>query len=237
MLAVNEYQRIPWGQSLYRIGVLGDGSCFFHALLLETDPKYHTMSTKDRRQAVAKLRRQVVQSLTIKDFHTMSSNGTPLYRDLPVQVQRYHKEYYNVDPSEVDRLTRELESYAYQLDSPSVEELRTFLHTFLSFREYIANPTEAVGDELHLLVSRVLDVDVYLTTTQEDGTIGYILHDPELSYTGRRSVIVHKVPNQQHWEAVGQFSDQGLVMLFEPDASVIRQLRKCFEDHWRTLQS
>jgi hypothetical protein len=236
MLAVNEYQRVSWGQNLYRIGVLRDGSCLFHSLLMETDPNYHALSLKAKREAAVALRKKVATSLTIKDFYTMSNNGTPLHRDLPARVQVYQKEHYDVSSADIARISQELEKHAYELPTPTDKDLKEFLQKFLAFREYIANPEESVGDELHLLVSRVLEADVYLTTTEEDGGIGYILHDPELAYEGRRSVIVHKVQGKDHWEAVGQFSEQGLITLFEPGASVIRQLRKCFEDHWATLQ-
>jgi hypothetical protein len=236
MLAVNEYQRITWGQNLCRIGVLRDGSCFFHALLMETDASYHTLSPKERRTAVVDLRRRVADSLTIQDFSTLRSNDRLLCQDLPAQVSRYRREQYDVPLEEVTRLLSDLEVYAYQLPTPTVAGLKSFIQNFLAFRAYITNPDESVGDELHLLVARILEVDVYLTTTQEDGSMGYIYHNPELAYQGRRSIIVHKVPDRSHWEAVGQFSEQGLVTVFEPEDTVIRQLRKCFEDHWLRLQ-
>ena len=236
MLAVNEYHRIPWGQNLHRIGVMSDGSCFFHSLLTSIDPSYCALPVKDKTSKVVAFRKQVASALTIKDFHTLSSHYTPLYKDLPARVQHYHKEHYFVDEKETVRLASELESYAYELKQPTTEEVKKFLQNFLAFREYISNPTEAVGDELHLLVSRVLGVDIYLTTTQEDGSMGYILHDPSRSYQGRSSIVVHKVPNKDHWEAVGQFKETGLMTLFEPTSTVITQLRKCFEDHWTRLQ-
>jgi hypothetical protein len=55
-----------------RTGVIGDGSCFFHAYLRAFHLKYKYMPTKDRREYVQKLRREIADTVDLEKFKTIS---------------------------------------------------------------------------------------------------------------------------------------------------------------------
>jgi hypothetical protein len=236
MLAVNQYEKLNWGDELYRVGVIADGSCFFHALLLTSDPNYVTATSAEKVKIARAFRRRLADELKLIDFLEASSNGTPLYKDLPEAVKKYHQAVYTLPPATRRRLELELNKLYYHptLLDYTQEQLATFLRQFLAFREYIADPQAWVGDELHLLVSRVLDIDIYITKEEDEG-VGYIYNDPELAYKGREGVILYHVGGN-HWEAVGKMTPEGVSTSFPSDDSFILRLRKYNADCWEKLQ-
>lgn len=233
MLAVNDYEKLSWGNNIYRIGVLGNGSCFFHSILTATDKEFHLLDNEEKTTSVVAFRLQIAHSLTLESFLTLSSNGVPLYRDLPREVEKYKSDSFSLDNETIQAIEQEL-NIIYNRLALNVDDLKEFLKTYLAFREYIANPLQFVGDELHLLLSNILELDIYLTGGP-DGGIGYVYHDPVKAYKNRRSIIIFNVGGV-HWETVGQMSDEGIITTFEPSDSIIRQLRHHNEQCWNNLQ-
>lgn len=233
-LAPNHYEKVSWSTDLYRIGVTGDGSCFFHALLTTTDETYLTRSPSERTVMTHELRIQMAAQLTIDDFLSESANGTPLYKDLPQEVSKYQRTIYQLGREQIEQIERELTSLCYHpvFKTFTSEQLSTFLRNYLAFREYISTPGQFVGDELHLLASRTMGVDIYIT--KDEGELGYAYNDPEIAYKDRRSIILLHV-NGNHWEPVGRLVGKALETSFEPTDSIICRLRKYNQDCWARL--
>lgn len=231
-LAPDHYERLSWGDNLYRIGVAADGSCFFHALLMITDADYHKLNETERRERAVNWRKELARTLTIKDFIAPAASGLPLYKDLPEAVLLYKRDNYTMDKTELTAIEQELTQLhdTSPLNTFDQSTLTDFLKLYLAFREYLAAPTQSVGDELHLLLSDRIGYDIYLTAEGDN----YSHHDPAAVYQQRRSLILYNVGGN-HWEPVGQSGEQGLAMMFTPDAIIIQQLRKYNQACWDKL--
>jgi len=219
----------PSGSDHYRLNVLGSGSCFFHSLLTSTEPEYNKQDDLAKSLLSQQLRKELATSLTIQDFLNASCNGTPLYKDLPQSISPYRRNNYTMDPQEVQKLTVELETLKDKLPP----DQGSFLIDFLAFKEYIANPGQDVGDEVHLLASRVLEVDIYITTGVTAGEPGYMLHDPSLTLKGLESVILFN--SGGHWEPVARVKDNITTLLFQADDPLILHLKAYNEECWRRI--
>ena len=223
--------RVKWGPNLYRLPTMGDGSCYFHSLLQCLSPEYREGSAADKRTACSTLRSEIAKSLTFTEFLAPGASGTPLHQDLPQDVQQYEQERYELLQEELDPLVEELNHLQLRhTDS----EFTALLRRFLAFREYIKNPRQDVGDELHLLASRVLNLDIYVSTDEQSESPGYMLSDPRLCFQGRDSVILFHSGN--HWEPIVQLTGGEVTSLFPPQSVIILQLRQYNEDCWRKLQ-
>jgi hypothetical protein len=230
-MELNPQKRVHWGPELYRVEVLGDGSCFFHSLLLSTNPTYHTLDLQTKQTWCQTLRNDIASALTVHDFLDASSNGTPLYKDLPYSIAPYRSNTYTLTQPELQKFTTELEAIRDQLPPDS----HSFLVNFLAFREYLKNSQQSVGDEVHLLASRVLNIDIYLCTDSATNDPGYMLHDPRLAYKNRQSVILFN-SGGCHWEPIVQQVGGQILTVFNPDHQLIRQLRTHSEQCWMHLQ-
>lgn len=223
---------LPWShanQSLYRLPVLGAGSCFFHSLLSSTDPDYLLQEPLTKGLLSNELRKKLASSLTIQDFLSPSSNGVPLYQDLPQNIASYRRNDYTMESSEINKIVLELESLKDTLPADHTD----FLIDYLAFREYIANPGQDVGDEIHLLASRLLDVNIYITTGVSGENPGYMFHDPALTLRDRSSIILFN--SNGHWEPVFRVDNELQTFLFPTDDSLILYLKTHNESCWSNL--
>jgi len=83
LLPVGEFQRLAESSipsifsafELWTVGVLGDGSCFLHALLYAVNSQYRTMNTAERVKLVSALRRDLAALFT-RDVYESLSDGS-----------------------------------------------------------------------------------------------------------------------------------------------------------------
>jgi len=232
VLPAGQSESLPWGEQVYRIGVHGDGSCFFHALLLCTDEEYHGFDDKKQKERAHAFRLGMAASVTLAKFIAPSSTGTPLYQDLPAQVKAYLQPSYELEADTLQQLEQELVKLhdTAPFRTFSEKELAEFVRLYLAFRAYLADPKQSVGDEIHELASQYCDCDIYITAQGDN----YVYHDPSIVYQHRLSIIIYHV-GDNHWEAVGQRVAGGLATSFDPDSVLIQQLRKYNENCWSRL--
>jgi hypothetical protein len=62
-------------QDLVRTGVIGDGNCFFHAVLRATDPGYKRLTTDEKIKAVEQMRSTISKSITQSLYRNLG-NGS-----------------------------------------------------------------------------------------------------------------------------------------------------------------
>lgn len=228
ILSPNSYDKISWGDELYRIGVIGDGNCLFHALLLATDEKYSSAENMEKIKMVSNFRQQLPAKINIIQFALF------VYDDLPSGVNKYlsSAEY----PFDKDKLKEDLEKLLYMKEFSNLadnkEKLSDMLTKYIAFLEYIKNQREHLGDEVSVLLSEILNLDIYITSI-ENGENTFVYNNPETAYKGRRSVILSHV--KQHWEVIGRKTKEGMLVLFEPTDYIIARLRKHNENTWKEI--
>lgn len=228
MLHPDTYEKLNWGENLYRIGVIGDGNCLYHAILLATNNDYLVCSKDDRIQTVRNLREELPSRITIKQF------ADYVYKNVPREVSKYQDLEFEMTESERNRLEEQLEHLCYHepFSSYNEKQLSLFLRQFLGFCEYLRNHNEYLGDDVTILLSHLMNIDIYITSQLEQSHT-FVYNDPEQAYKSRPSIILYH--NHNHWEVIGRGMSNGIQTCFDPEDYFIRQLRKHNEDCWNKL--
>lgn len=65
--------RTPYSENLVRTGTIGDGSCFFHALLYSLSPSYRGRSHSERMNDVVELRGALAEYVTLSRWKELSN--------------------------------------------------------------------------------------------------------------------------------------------------------------------
>lgn len=78
ILNVNEIVKINksiFGENAVRIGTIGDGSCFFHAILTSIDDEYINMNKIERKRKIKELREDLSNSFTEDEYKNLANGN------------------------------------------------------------------------------------------------------------------------------------------------------------------
>lgn len=184
-----------------RIATIGDGSCFFHAVLKGYDQVYQENNEAAFRvELVAKLRRDLAAILGAGDPENPDPEGT--YYDTAVDGHF-------------------LDLAQQQRENP--ELIRTMGVDFsLEGLQALFNSNQDVGEEVYKFVSEMLGVDIYVLR----GTKKDLFPHSNTSTMGelKRSVII--MGNTYHYEVIGIDTPEGFQTMFPSDHPFLVALRK-----------
>ena len=195
---------VPWYEALavVRIGTIGDGSCFFHALLKAFYVPYANNNNYSFRvNLVRKLRRDMAASLEIKD--PASREGKTFYQTAANGSW--------VRLSEQQRLGANLGF------DPSLLAIQTRLNSKVD-----------VGDEVYQFVGDLLGINIYVVKATRNN-LEPILNT---SIKGRYQPSVVIAGNGLHYETVGIYSGPkvGIQTVFYPNDPFLIALRGQIDD-------
>jgi hypothetical protein len=221
MIPTDTYEKIncTWfnipTQEVYRIGTIGDGSCFVHSLLQGYYPPYQTdtLSYNDqpltRTQFVDNLRRDLANQLGLEDpndtdgriYWETAANGT-------------FQDFYDQQEAGDGSLMKDVFGFAIDFSLEGLQKL-------LNSRQYL-------GAEVYQYISDSVEVDIYIMTVDQYDLHPYI--NTSLAGRSRRSVVI--CGNGYHYETVAiQSQRNGLFQtLFDPTDPFIRAIRQQIED-------
>lgn len=203
--------------SVVRIAAIGDGSCFFHAILKAYLPSYQNNNAYDfRTRLVAKLRRDLALTLQLIDprmipvdektkrnreklgyLVPISPNEIPLDND----VSKYKILYETaVNGAFVDIFTNQKAAEDNGYDLPLADPNGIPVRFDLKSLQLIFGSTRDVGDEVYGYVADMLGIDVYvLRGTTED--VSFHVTTRQEQRDPRPAVVI--IGNGQHYEVVG----------------------------------
>lgn len=207
-------------QPLIRTGTVGDGSCFFHAILKSISPEYSKLDKEERKDVVGKLRNKLADQLTMSKWESFG-RGTLSYSRVIPRVVKYIKG--NL-PSEIFDIAKGLENskdistvqgYIDQLLTLIPEDLKKKVSSIFRqlrtrvFEEFKVDLTKCstwVGQEMGSVdvfeyISDYLNIDIYLIKDTTRAPYRQAV-DCDIRYKNRNSVIVLWV-GDTHYEAVG----------------------------------
>ena len=88
----------PYLENAWRIGTIGDGSCFFHAILTAVDKKYRDLNgdgvrgvaEQERQQRASSIRSKIGRKLTMQNWQTLQK-GEPSFLALTEELRNTEK--------------------------------------------------------------------------------------------------------------------------------------------------
>ena len=186
-------------EPVYRLATIGDGSCFFHAVLKGYYDKYQNDSTyRYRKELVKDLRSDLSKALSLPD------------PDHP------GKNYYQTIS---DGTIAELGNMGIQL----TDDFGHRIDYSLRGLESLLASESFIGDEIYSFVSSMLGVNVFiLRATNTDLHIHSNTFDPK--NPPRWSVII--VGNGVHYETLGVDRNGMIQTVFPPDDPILRLLKQ-----------
>ncbi|MFK5969039.1 MAG: hypothetical protein QM487_02810 [Candidatus Marithrix sp.] len=192
--------------NLVRIATIGDGSCFFHAILKAIySPYQENSNAMYRLKLVSELRRDLAAYLSHENprypefsYYETSGNGT-----IPIIALQ---EFINEDLIEV----------IFKGVDFSLLGLQSLLNSF-----------NTIGDELYSYVADVLDIDIYILRATSENLYPHLVAIN--AGFERNSVVI--LANESHYELVGVETDMGIQTLFKPNSELLHSITKSFKGH------
>jgi hypothetical protein len=195
VLSPGKTQKIasPYGP-LYRVGTIGDGSCFFHAILEAFDKSYKALSQEEKIKFVAKFRVSLAQHLTFKEYEKLG-NGS---------IAEYYTAVYGERSK--DKKNAATLGWAYYLKklSSSTE----WVGEDLQVTEFVSN---IIGIDVYILQDRLRDIYMFAP-------------DCKSMFKNRPSIVLLNVDNIHYETIGIMGKDGVIRTLFPPTNSFIKSL-------------
>jgi ubiquinone/menaquinone biosynthesis C-methylase UbiE len=226
-----------------RIATIGDGSCFFHALLKAYNKEYQENASYDfRQELVAKLRRDlaailqlpVIDESTKVDSQTRESRRTlkylvPADPNLPLEptTEEYKVVYETAVNGQFPQYYQTQLSAAKEgEENPIVDAEGQPVNLDLAGLQEFFDSRRDVGQEVYGYVCDYLGLDIYvLTGYTDDLRTHYTTAEPNNpNRIPRYSIVI--MGNGVHYEVIALQRPDGYQTLFEPDDEFIVALNK-----------
>ena len=198
-----ENVNVSWypGEQVVRIGAIGDGSCFFHAVLNAYYPEYQDNADRRYRiDLVKKLRRDIAYTLQEPD---------PFY---PGKIR-----WETAASGQLAALNKQQE---LGVDFTSVFGYPVDFS--LNGLQRLFNSNEYLGNEVYQYAADMLNVDVYITRLTS--TDLYVHQNTDRPGSNRRVVVISG--NGNHYETIGLLRDQLFQTYFDRNDPFIVALRQ-----------
>ena len=206
---------------VYRIGCIGDGSCFFHAWLKSFHSEYQRMGSAERVAFVRKLRKEMSQMIsddigggeTLYDRIAESSGVADRNRDVEFAMKKIQELRADLaaDPSNSAQINEEIRQYSAALDSGfTLQQMVSLLDSSTS-----------VGPEMIHVIKVLFGPDVSLIKLDPSGEVSQNVRaiDEDKNVT----IICH-VPG--HFEVVALEQNGALETMFEYNHPLVTELAK-----------
>lgn len=107
--------RTDFFRYLVKLGVIGDGSCFIHSLLLATDDSYDNLSEEERKNSAAEFRGELADSFDMQRFEALS-NGN-------LAIRLYHENFVKIFEGLRKRFEGEKHVYGKLLSAVPIDDI------------------------------------------------------------------------------------------------------------------
>jgi SAM-dependent methyltransferase len=185
---------------LYRTGVIGDGSCFYHSFLYSTDRVYASQSKGVKQKMVSELREEFSEWVTVGRY----MNLMPLHTHMIIHTHIIHTlsgkasaEYNTMIPKEYP--DNFIELYG-NLTLDVKQEIDTSFDKWLGrTRDAIRDPTKWTEDEHIILFMEYKNVNVYIfsSTSRVPSRLFLQYYKP----SRKDSILTLNLPNS-HYESM-----------------------------------
>jgi hypothetical protein len=181
-------------RGMVRLPTIGDGSCFFHAVLQSQNQLYKEANHLERRKLARALRNSLADILAQPD---------------PTTGLRYY-----------DTLSRGKLEENYKAIQEAIKADREITDISLEGLQRELRSSKGVGVIYHELVSNLLELDIYILDLATHDL--YFEEDYELYYKCRNSVVV--ISTGGHYESVGIKRGDKITTFFEHSHPFIQSL-------------
>ena len=215
---------VPWYDNVVRIAAIGDGSCFFHAVLkgyliiYQDNPSYAF-----RQDFVAKFRRDLAYLLQLP----AGEANTPQIIALKTDVSQLTRQ--PVDPiTFYDNAANGafLEFFLLQLQNqgdPITDDDGVPLDFSLPGMQQLFNSYRDVGYEVYQYAADMMGIDIFVTIGYTDNLKPFI--NTQLEGREPRPAVVI-VGNKHHYEVIGIMKPEGIQTVFMPDDIFLTLLKQ-----------
>lgn len=189
------YEKIKFntGDSNYelvRIDTIGDGSCFYHAVLYCISPEYRNSQHDVRVKMVKNLRRSLAIRLFQLDRNNMDFDGSYLYYyETDSNMANFEQAFYNI------AVVANGESSQF---ASANEATPTFSPQSLYYS--ISNPEVYADDSHRIPIANLFEIDIVIMSSLRDG-----FKMTTNNFVGQRyrPIIILNEVDRTHFEAVG----------------------------------
>lgn len=191
MLRIDE--SIPFKHGFHRRGVIGDGSCFFHAVLYALSNEYRSFSVHNRQQSVVLIRQKASELCSSERILSLGKGMSclPLFHMLCL------KNFPHVEKILEEHAEKPVHKLVKYLDDIPV--LQVIEKCVEMYRETVKEPNAWVSYELFELLQDILDVNIFIF--EDNGR--YQFGDDGIYKTERPCIGLYWY-GQQHFELIGK---------------------------------
>jgi len=213
----------------YRIGVIGDGSCFVHSLLLTIFQDLYMQLTNDEREKFAKsVRNKVADSIDLQSWLELG-NGSVALRILQENIRslltrkeqiEYDKVYRLVENEKPENFTSSL---LEKIDE-NFPNLNMFEEDGLvekSYNKYISNLKNLnfwIKDDYIECFSIFFNLNIIIIKDIDRNVFNYADYKND-----RQSVMIFNI-DPVHFEALAYEKDEEVSFIFNPDNELVNRL-------------
>jgi hypothetical protein len=206
-----QYIKVTWfNKPVVRIGTLGDGSCFFHAILKALYDKYANNSNdKLRKDVVTKFRRDLAYIL-----------------DMTNEYDPQKRTYYEAAGDGQWKVLAEQQKEEKLVIEDS---LGIPIDYSLEGMRLLFNSKRDVGEEVYGFISDILDTDIYVMIPTEYDLLPHF--NTKINKHSNRNVIVI-AGNGYHYELIGvDWNENGFQTVFSSDDDFIKNIHKWTKEY------
>lgn len=135
MLSPNSYELISQNvldHSLYRIGTIADGSCFFHCICTSLSHDYRSYDIDKRHEFVQHFRKQLADAISIETYKSIG-NGELCVEDISKFVRKYMYNFYYTENIRQTDLYKKAKKYK----DIELDESCKFICKAISIKDFI----------------------------------------------------------------------------------------------------
>lgn len=187
MLSPNETYTFfsPFYENLIRTGVLGDGSCFFHALFYSISKEYRKMSLSEKNKYIRNFRDSLSKTITIDDWLKMGEGSVALIA-YQIRINKTFEKIYNylffdgdIDRDYIKIINNNLKIKNILGKKDKKYYLDVFLPDFFKKHPYVIESKNTIGgakkqDEEFIIKNFMYDICIFSKELEYSLFIDYV---------------------------------------------------------------
>ncbi len=200
MLSMDEKEEITlYDEQLYRVGTIGEGSCFFHSVFTLIDPKYLELSEEDRKEFASIFRNILADSLPMSDWRKFGNGNLALTSLLIHLGEKYPEKDWNIPAKDVVEFVNKVRSRFAHIDIEEDIVYEEYLKKLRDCDVWVGQEEDSI--DLFEFLSDILNLNIFIIkdTTKQPYNLG---GDCELLYKKDRKNIVLLWVRESHYEAI-----------------------------------
>lgn len=217
-----------------RIGTIAEGSCFFHSIYENIDPKYRKLSNRKKKEFIIKKREELVDTITLDEFLYYGDyliNNLLIYLNEKIEEKEEKLVIPTIYPiMNIKQKLEILSSYMEEKHVLSREDIDEFINNeYEKFRDKLKDCSEWISYDVLSFIQRKLNINFIIITDQYRD-----IYQTANKYNYENPFLLILNLNNTHYEAIGllyenpKYSEDNkkylLERIFNISDPVIRQL-------------